>query len=249
MTDDTRDVYEHVLSLLEANDATSVVDLGCGPGEQLRMLGESMPTRARLIGLDFRDNVLEEARSAAGDDSRFVFVHHDVNDGLPFEDGELERVLSVNMLEAVSEKESFVREIHRVLRPGGRLVCAHYDWESQLYDGPDKELIRRLVEGSAESKQSWMTTNDGWMGRRLWGTFQGTGLFEGRVDTYTHTSSRYEPGCHGWEWSHHFEGLVKRGVVAQREYEAFIDGLEELAARDQYFYAITMFSYVGVKAG
>lgn len=87
------------------------------------------------------------------------------------------------------------------------------------------------------------------MGRRLWGTFQGTGLFEGRVDTYTHTSTRYEPGCYGWEWSNYFKGLVKRGVVAQREYEAFINGLEELAAQGRYFYAITMFSYVGRKVG
>lgn len=172
MTEDTRDVYEHVLSLLEVEEATSVVDLGCGRGEQLRMLGESARPGARLVGLDFRENVLEEARSAAGDDPRFVVLHHDVNEGLPFEDGELDRVLSVNALEAVSEKAAFVREAHRVLKPGGRLVCAHYDWESQLYDGPDKELIRRIVEGSAESKLLWMTTNDGWMGRRLWGIFR-----------------------------------------------------------------------------
>lgn len=247
MTEDTRDVYEHILSLLEAEAATSVVDLGCGRGEQLRMLGDSMTSGARLVGLDFRENVLEEARSAAGDDPRFVFLHHDMSEGLPFEDGELDRVLSVNALEAVSEKEPFVREVHRVLKPDGKLVCAHYDWASQLYDGPDKKLIRRIVEGSAESKLSWMTTNDGWMGRRLWGTFEATGLFEGRVDAYTHTSTRYEPGCHGWEWSRHFKGLIKRGVVAHREYEAFIQGLEGLAARGRYFYAITMFSYVAEK--
>lgn len=247
MTEDTREVYEHVLSLLEAEGATSVADLGCGRGETLEMLAASMPQSARLVGLDFREDVLEGARSAMGADPRFLFVQHDVNERLPFEDGELDRVLCVNTLEAIEAKDQFAREVHRVLKPGGRLVCAHYDWESQLYDGPEKEVIRRIVQASAESKLSWMTTSDGWMGRRLWGTFQGVGLFEGRVDAYTHTSTTYEPGCHGWEWSQSFKRLAKHGKIAAQEYDAFIDGLQELADRRQYFYAITMFSYVGVK--
>lgn len=247
MTEDTRAVYEHILSLLEAKGSAAVLDLGCGRGEHLRMLAQTMPANARLVGIDFRGEVLEEARSAVRGDPRFVFLQHDANERLPFEDGEFDRVMSVNTLEAIPAKEEFAREAHRVLKPGGRLVCTHYDWESQLYDGPDKEVIRRIVQASAESKLSWMTTIDGWMGRRLWRTFEGLGLFEGQVDAYTHTSTSYEPGCHGWEWSRYFKGLIKRGLITQREYDEFIDGLQQLAEQQRYFYAITMFSYVGVK--
>lgn len=89
---------------------------------------------------------------------------------------------------------------------------------------------------------------DGAFDRVLWKTFQGTGLFEGRVDAHVHTSTRFEPGRYGWERSRDFEGLVRRGMVTAEEYRAFHGALEELAARDQYFYAITMFSYVGAKA-
>ena len=75
----------------------------------------------------------------------------------------------------------------------------------------------------------------------------GVGLFEGQVDAYTHTSTSYEPGCHGWEWSRHFKGLIKRGMITQREYDTFIDGLEQQAEQNRFLYAITIFSYVGVK--
>ena len=107
----------------------------------MRMLAQTMPPDARLVGLDLRENVLEKARSAVGDDPRFVFVQHDANERLPFEDEEFDRVLSVNLLEAISAKDEFVREAHRVLKPDGRLVCAHYDWESQLYAIPREETI------------------------------------------------------------------------------------------------------------
>ena len=247
MTDDTREVHEHLLSLLGAGEATAVLDLGCGRGAHLRMLAQIMPAGARLVGLDFRGEVLEEARSAVRGDERFVFLQHDVNERLPFEDGAFDRVLSVNAIEAIPAKDVFAREAHRVLKPGGRLVCAHYDWESQLYDGPDKEVIRRIVRAFADWKLSWMATSDGWMGRRLWRVFQESGHFEGEVDAYTHTSTSYEAGCYGWERSRDCESLVKRGMITQREYDTFIDGLEQLAEQQQFFYAITMFSYVGMK--
>lgn len=247
MTDDTYEVHEHVLSLLGASDASAVLDLGCGRGEHLRMLAERMPEGARLVGIDFREEVLDEARAAVGSDSRFEFVRHDVTAGLPFEDGEFDRVVSVNVLEAIEAKEAFARAAHRVLRPGGRFVCAHYDWESQLFDGPDKDVIRRMVCGFADLKLSWMEATDGWMGRRLWKTFQEIDLFEGRMVAHTHTSTRYEPGCYGWERSREFKRLIKRGVITQSEYDAFIDELERLSLQDRFFFAITMFSYVGVK--
>lgn len=85
------------------------------------------------------------------------------------------------------------------------------------------------------------------MGRRLWGTLQGSGLFQGRVDAYTHTSTSYESGCYGWERSRDIKGLIKRGIITQSEYDTFINGLEHLAENQRFFYAITMFSYVGVK--
>jgi ubiquinone/menaquinone biosynthesis C-methylase UbiE len=247
MTDDTREVHEHVLSLLSPGDTTSVLDLGCGRGEHLGMLARMMPAGARLVGIDLRESMLEEARAAVDGDERFRFLQHDVNERLPFEDGEFDRVLSVNALEAIPAKEVFAREAHRTLQAGGQLVCAHYDWESQLYDGPDKEVVRRIVRGFADWKQSWMASSDGWMGRRIWRVFQESRVFEGRMHAYTHTSTSYEPGCYGWERSRDCKGLVKRGIITEAEYDAFIDGLERLAAQQRYFFAITMFSYVGVK--
>lgn len=247
MTEDIRAVHEHVLSLLDASGASAILDLGCGRGEHLQMLAEHASEETRLVGIDASRKSIDAARAATEGDPRFRFVVHDLTEGIPFGDGEFDRVLSVNVLEAIPEKGALLREVHRVLSPGGWLVFAHFDWDSQFYDGRDKRVVRKAVHAFADWKQKWMADADGWMGRRLWRTFQKTGLFDGRVDARVHTSTKFEPGRYGWERSRDFGSLVRRGMITAAEYQSFYGALEDLAARDQYFYAITMFSYVGTK--
>ena len=249
VTEDIRAVHDHVLTLLDASRAGTVLDLGCGRGEHLQMLAQQVPESARLVGIDASEKSIEIARAATRDDPRFTFVVHDLTQGLPFEEAAFDRVLSVNVLEAIRDKAELLREVHRVLNSEGRLVFSHFDWDSHLYDGVDKAVVRKAVHAFADWKQSWMADADAWMGRRLWRTFQQTGLFEGRVDAFVHMSTRFEPGRYGWERSRDIGSLVKRGVITVEEYQSFLGTLEELAAEDQYFFAITMFSYVGAKTG
>ena len=248
MTDDIRPVHQQVLSLLDVERAAAVLDLGCGRGEHLRMLAEDAPEDVRLVGVDKSQKSIDAARAATEGDPRFRFLVHDLSKGLPFGAGEFDRVLSVNVLEAIVDKPALLREAHRVLDPEGRLVVAHLDFDSQLYDGVDKEVVRKATHAFADWKLSSMADADGWMGRRLWRTFQETGLFHGRVDAHLHTSTTFEPGRYGWERSRDLASLVRRGTITADDYAVFRQGLEDLAARDQYFYAITMFSYVGTKA-
>lgn len=211
------------------------------------MLARQVPRGVRLVGIDSSEESVEAARAATERDPRFKFVRHDVTAGLPFESEAFDRILCVNVLEAIADKSALLQEVHRVLSPEGRLVVSHFDWDSQLYDGVDKAAVRKVVHAFADWQQKWMADVDAWMGRRLWRTFQQTGLFQGRVEAYTHTSTRFAPGHYGWERSRDFGSMVKRGMITAEEYESFYRALQGFAALDQYFYAITMFSYVGRK--
>ena len=197
--------------------------------------------------MDASEASVAEARRAAEGDPRFSFLAHDVSTGLPFGDAEFDRVLSVNLLECIPDRQALLREVHRVLSPGGTVVFAHWDWDSQLIDGPDRALVRRIVHAFGDLKQAWMADADAWMGRRLWRTFQESGLFEGRVHPVVHTSTRYEPGAYGYDSIQSFGSLAKRGTITPDEYAAFRRAVEELAAADRYFYSITMFVYAGRK--
>lgn len=165
--------------------------------------------------------------------------------GLPFADGAFDALFSLNLLECVPNKAALLAEMGRVLRPGGQIVCAHWDWDTQTVGGTDKALVRRIVQTFSDWQQKWMAACDGWMGRRLWPTFQRSGLFVGRIETYTLTNTVYAPGWHGYEQVQSFGALARRGLISADDYARFQADITAQASRNEYFYSITLHVYVG----
>ena len=225
----------------------AVLDLGCGDGGDLRRIAALVSDDARLVGLDSSAKAIETARAATAGDARFAWHPHDVLSGLPFEDGAFDGVFSLNLLECLPDKAALLAEMGRVLRPGGSVVCAHWDWDTQTLDGADKALVRRILQSFSDWQQAWMAACDGWMGRRLWPTFQQSGLFEGRMEAYTLTNTVYAPGWVGYEQVQAFGALARRGLIAAEDYARFQAEIAAQAARNEYFYSITLYVYVGQK--
>ena len=201
----------------------------------------------KLVGLDVSTEAVEAARAATQGDPRYSFLIHDISKGLPFPDESFDSVLSINTLECLTDKSALLEEVHRVLRPNGSVLFAHFDWDTQVFNGDDKELVRKLVHAFADWQQAWMRDSDGWMGRRLWPTFQQTGLFDGSIDSAVLVETEFQPGKYGFEQAEAFGALARRDKIDVADYNSFVEGLKLLGDRDCYLYAITMFIYVGKK--
>jgi SAM-dependent methyltransferase len=241
------DVQEHrnrLADRLRLDTAEVIIDLGCGAGDDLTLLAGRAPTATRLIGFDSAASTLARARERT-QDPRLEFLEHLLGDPLPLPSRSVDVVYSDNVLECVADKAGLLREIHRVLRTDGQVLCAHWDWDSQLIDASDKALVRRIVHAFADWQQPWMENADGWMGRRLWGTFQDTGLFVGQVvaDTLVNTSCQ-SPG-YGHARICDFAALVKQGRISREDYEQLLHEVHSLDERGCFFYSITSYAYVG----
>jgi SAM-dependent methyltransferase len=96
------------------------LDLGCGPGGNLHMLEALSP--ALVAGLDLSPLALELAQRAAPD---AALLRGDISRGLPFADGSFDLVTVFNVLchSWVASELAVLREITRVLRPGGLLLA------------------------------------------------------------------------------------------------------------------------------
>ena len=99
-----------------------VLDVGCGTGELLRRLRAKYPD-AVLAGLDPVEEMLAVARDklSGKEDFRIGYA-----DALPWSAGLFDVVVSCNMFHYISHPVVALREMARVLRPGGVLVLT--DW-------------------------------------------------------------------------------------------------------------------------
>jgi SAM-dependent methyltransferase len=230
---------------MQLSDSSAVLDLGCGRGTDLIAIGSEASPLLQLVGLDASADSVQIAQSSTKSDRRYSFHLHDISQGLPFADESFDCVLSINTLECLTDKSAVLGEVHRVLRPGGSVVFAHFDWDTQVFDGEDKGLVRKIVQSFGDWQQAWMEDSDAWMGRRLWPTFQQSGLFKGSIHSAVMMETAFEPGKYGFEQAKAFGGLARRGKIDPADYRRFMESLDLLSARNCYLYAITMFIYAG----
>ena len=192
-------------------------------------------------------SALEKARTAVGNDAQFSFLEANLSRPWPLGDAEFDGVFSNNVLECVTDKPAFLAETARVLRPNGQVVFAHWDHDTHLFDGVDKNLVRRLVSAYSDWQQGWMADADGWMGRRLWKTFQASGLFTGQIETLTLTETEFAPGSYGYQQVQAIGAMVKRSLIEADDYARFLEDVTAQAGRGEYFYSLTLFVYLGRK--
>jgi SAM-dependent methyltransferase len=248
--EDVRAHREWLLSLVDLPPAGVAADLGCGSGDDLLALAaRHADPAARFVGIDVSESSIARARVRAADDPRVTFIHHPLDRGVPLADGSVDAVFSHNLVECLPDPAAFAREVGRILRPGGAVVVAHWDFDSQVLNGTDRDAVRRLVHAFADWRQPWMDHADGWMGRRLWGVFAPTGLFQGTVQARVMTNTTYAAPFYGHARIQDFGRMVRKGLASAEDYERVLRDVEALSREGRYFYGITGFAYVGRRVG
>ncbi len=102
-----------------------IADIGCGTGSQTIALSDAAP-HARIIGIDGDPEALDRARTRAGD--RSITWVEALAEKLPIDDDAMDCVTASLLLHHLSPptRLAALREMRRVLRPGGQLHIA--DW-------------------------------------------------------------------------------------------------------------------------
>lgn len=132
-------------------DGLAVLDFGCGPGYDLVGFGtQSQPKR--LVGIDVSRSSLAEARDRLklhGIDPELY--HHDVIAApLPIEDSSIDIVHSSGVLHHMPTMETALKELRRVLKPGGIAQFMVYHADSlwvHLYVAYERQILQGFDAG------------------------------------------------------------------------------------------------------
>lgn len=151
----------------------SLLDCGCGPGTITVDLA-AVVIPGSVIAIDQADEQLASARELADERGlhNITFQQAEVYD-LPFEDDSFDRVFSNALLEHLTDPTSALKEIHRVMRPGGIIGVSIPDWGGLVLGPTDSgiaEVAERYRQLQAERGGSM------YRGRDLAATFRDAGF-------------------------------------------------------------------------
>jgi ubiquinone/menaquinone biosynthesis C-methylase UbiE len=100
----------------------AILDVGCGTGRLLRTAEQRFPN-ARLLGVDPAPEMVKQAEAAVGNGSAIRFQQATA-EALPFHDSQFDLVFSTLTFHHWEDQAKGIREISRVLAPGGRWLVA-----------------------------------------------------------------------------------------------------------------------------
>ena len=140
-------MIEAVVAPAAIGESHHVVDAGCGSGSTAIYLARTRG--CRVTGVNLHRGQLEIAQGKAKDgglDRRVGFEYGNCSRHLPFADGSVDTVVNMESACHYGDRGQFLREVRRILKPGGRIVAS--DW--LMRDGTTAERYDRYIRPVCE---------------------------------------------------------------------------------------------------
>jgi ubiquinone/menaquinone biosynthesis C-methylase UbiE len=137
---DRQGASEHRARLL-ADVTGRVLEVGAGTGSNLPHYPAAVTA---VVAVEPEPRLRAQAEAAARSATFPVSVVDGVADRLPADEGSIDSVVTTLVLCSVPDQASALAEIHRVLRPGGRL----FFWEHVRADSPGLARVQRVLDAT-----------------------------------------------------------------------------------------------------
>ena len=128
-------------------DAQSIIDIGCGDGYLLYLAHKQAP-KAKLVGLEYEQSGLKLAEEKLKEKDVPVTLKLGSVFDMPYPSNSFDVVLFADAIEHLDNYELAIKEIHRILKPGGSLLLStplsrpHKKWDPRhVHEFAGKELI------------------------------------------------------------------------------------------------------------
>jgi ubiquinone/menaquinone biosynthesis C-methylase UbiE len=225
------------LRALDPKPGEQVLDVGSGPGFLAGAIADAVGPGGAVHGIDVSEPLLASARKHCAHQPWVEFHEADAT-GLPFPDHAFDAAISTQVLEYVPDVDTALAEIHRVLRPAGRVVIVDTDWDSIVWHSPDRSRMSRVL--SAWEGHAHDCHLPGTLGGRL--TRAGFDVTARRVIPLFNPA--YDPNTYSNLIMDSIVPFVaKQGGIERAEAETWARELREAGARGEYFFSLNRYLF------
>jgi len=239
--------------LPELRPGMRLLDVGCGPGSITRGLAERLAP-GQVIGLDLSRDTLATARQDAATRGLANLQYHEGSVyQLPFPDASFDAVFAHQVLQHLREPGTALREMLRVVRPGGLVAVRDVDWGTVSY-WPTDPWIDRFVE--VHLKTWHRNGGEPRMGRQLRALFNAADVTDPQI---TASLWCYATPGETVEWGESYaerlltspmgERAVEYGYASRSDLEAMAAAFRAWAVHPDAFWAFIHVAALARKPG
>lgn len=142
-TADVRAQRAETLRLLQLRPGEAVIDVGCGPGYLCESMADLVGAEGRVLGIDVSPDLVELARRR----NRRGWLRYEQGDAvaLAAPDRSFDVAVCAQVLEYVSDADRGLREMHRVLGPGGRALIVDTEWDAVVWHSVEPARMAKVL--------------------------------------------------------------------------------------------------------
>jgi SAM-dependent methyltransferase len=240
----TRDVLRRrrlVREALAAKRGDCIVDIGCGPGFYTAELLDEVGPDGAVLAVDVSSAMLATAARRSEGRLNATFREGQAT-SLPAEDQSFDRAFVVQVLEYVADVPQALREMHRVLRPGGRGLVWDIDWSTLSWHSRDPARMERILH--AWDRHLTYPA----LPRTLAPMLRAAGFEDVRVEPHVFATTELDPESFGAMVLRLIEGYVASlEDVGRDAAKEWAEEQRELGRRREFFFAMTQFCFTASK--
>ena len=222
-----------VLERLNLRPGERALELGCGGGHYTHEAARFVGPTGRVCAIDISPDQVAVAQARCAELAWVECREADIA-APPYGDGEFDVVFAVQALEYLADLDGALRHVHRMLRPGGRLIVVATDWSSAVWHSENAPRMQRVL--TAWAPHTPCRDLPGILAARL----RRAGIQPLRQTAIPILNSSYNPAS----FSYWVAQVIKPFVVSRRnlteeEAQAWFDELAKLEENGAYFFCIT----------
>jgi arsenite methyltransferase len=228
------------LHRLALQPAERVLDVGAGPGFLVAEMAEQVGPAGHVTGLDIADSMVALAQRRCAQEpiaNRTTIVKGNAT-ALPFPDASFDVGVSTQVYEYVPDITRALTELHRVLRPGGRVLILDTDWDSVVWHAHDRARMQRVL---AAWKERFA---DPYLPRTLARRLHDAGFEVHCRDVLVLFNPDYDPDTYSVTNGRIMaDFVVGRQGITRDEVAAWTRDLEQLGREGDYFFSLNRYLF------
>ncbi len=219
----------------------NALDAGCGTGLLTALMSAQVGEQGLITGVDYSQSMLDLAAARCNKLGN-VELHQGSVTELPFKVGSFEVASCIQTLLYVDKIDTAIGELHRVLKPGGRIGIIETDWHGVVISNPDHQLTRTIVD-------AWdSTVSNPNLPPKLVPMLSAAGFSAIRVQAIPVLNSSFNASGYGASMIRYMaRNAVKQNVIEQPQADMWLQQIVGETEQQGFFFCVNRFLFTAVK--